>query len=465
MMHRHKSVSYTPAGYVKAANLIAALSSQDAPLRALAAHIVGPQGAAPVGRYPLILAEWVRKNIRYAQEQGEVIQGPMHTLPHIQIGPWTIGGAGVGDCDDLVTTWAALCRALGVQAWLVGVGPSDRNLQHAVGFAGGEWYELTDCPDYGCPRTRSMGVAFPRSWRAICYCPDARRWITLTDYVAAAPSATMGDLSDAEGVLTSVESAGTQVAGLIGPGGLRDAVGAGLRAAGTAAQAAGTATSIAATLAKNSAAVPVIGWAVAGAALIAVGVGALIKSGKVKRATLRSGLAIEDWIKTIVTLSGATATEDQAWINVRLWQLIPKMAGTGVELATYDAKRLPSDRPQRWVSGQPGSKKGVQQSKRSKKEEGEVLQQHVAAAQSFAGNLASLPLIERQGAIRLALDTFLGPGAVSGRVGELLPRFIPPLPDSPDRVDGDARGGQSKRGSAALWLIPIAAAAAALAFA
>ena len=164
-------------------------------------------------------------------------------------------------------------------------------------------------------------------------------------------------------------------------------------------------------------------------------------------------------------LSGATATEDQMWIKVRLWELFPKMAGTGVPLATYDGKKLPSDRPQRWVSGHAGIKKGVQQSKRSKKAEGEVLQQHVATAETLAGNLASLPLIQRQGAIRLALDQFLGPGAVSGRVGELLPRYIPPLPDPPDRVDGDGGGGQSKRGSAALWLIPIAAAAAALAFA
>lgn len=463
MNHRHKAVSYTPAGYVKAANLIAAIASQDAPLRALAAHIVGPQGAAPVGRYPLILAEWVRKNIRYAQEQGEVIQGPNHTLPHIQIGPWTIGGAGVGDCDDLVTTWAALCRALGVQAWLVGVGPSDRNLQHAVGFAGGEWYELTDCPDYGCPRTRSMGIAFPRSWRAICYCPDSRRWITLTDYVARAPSATMGNLSDAAGVLSSIQAAGTQVSDAIGPVGLRRAVNAGLQAAGTAGSAASTAASLAASLGASSAAVPVIGWAVAGAALIGVGIGALIKAGKVKRRTLRSGLAVEDWINAVVTLSGAQTADDRTWIKVRLWELIPKMAGTGVPLATYDGKRLASDRVFRWVDGRSGSRKGVQQARRSKKAEGEVLQQHVASLETFAGNLASLPLDQRQGAIRLALSQFLGAEALAGRVGELLPEYI--APETPDQVDGGGQGGQGKGRSAALWLIPIAAAAAAFAFA
>ena len=92
-----------------------------------------------------------------------------------------------------------------------------------------------------------------------------------------------------------------------------------------------------------------------------------------------------------------------------------------------------------------------------------MLQQHVASLETFAGNLASLPLNQRQGAIRLALSQFLGAEALDGRVGELLPEYI--APETPDQVDGGGQGGQGKGRSAALWLIPIAAAAAAFAFA
>ena len=450
MMHRHRNVAYTPQQYVKAANLIAAMSSQDAPLRALASHIVGAQGAAPVGRYPLLLAEWVRQNVRYAQEQGEVIQGPMHTLPHLRIGPWTIGGAGVGDCDDLVTTWAALCRALGVPAYLVGVGPETDKLRHAVGYCRGEWYELTDCRAYGCPPTRTMGVAYPRTWIAYTYDPDRRAWVDLTHDVADAPAATMGQVPDSEAVLGHLQSAGVEIADVAGPGGASDALRAGLGAVGTAASAAGTAASVASTLGLSAAAVPVVGWVVAGAALVGVGIGALIKRGKVRRKTFRGGLEVENLIKAILQILRVEG-DDAKWIQIRLWELIPKMAGTDVPLATYERQNVRS--PFAWSDGSTGRRAGVAQAVKSKKQEGEVLQQHVGTLKTLGQSMASVPLIERQGALRLALTTYLGPDSVTGRVGELLPEFIPPQTLDSARPDGET---EHKKASP-LWLLPVAA--------
>jgi hypothetical protein len=452
MHHRHRNVSYSPAGYVKAANLIAALSSQDAPLRALASHIVGAQGAAPVGRYPLLLAEWVRRNVRYAQEQGEVIQGPMHTLPHLKIGPWTIGGAGVGDCDDLVTTWAALCRALGVPAFLVGVGPSADKLRHAVGYCRGEWYELTDCQAYGCPPTRAMGVAYPRTWIAYTYDPDQRRFASLTSDVAGAPAATMGAVPDSEAVLGQIESAGVALTDIAGPGGASDAIRAGLGAAGTAASAAGTAASLASTLGMSAAAVPVVGWIAAGAALVGVGIGLLIKRGKVRRKTFRSGLEIESLVDAIVTILRVEG-EDRTWIKLRLWELIPRMAGTDVPLATYDRHQVRA--PFTWADGSVGRRAGVAQAVGSKKKEGETLQQHVATLETLAQSMASVPLDQRKGALHVAIKTFLAPEALNGRVGELLPEYIPPA----GALDSAGQTGETeKKRSPYLWLLPIAAA-------
>jgi len=452
MMHRHRNVAYSPAQYVKAANLIASVASQDAPLRALASHIVGAQGAAPVGRYPLLLAEWIRRNVRYAQEQGEIIQGPMHTLPHMRIGPWTIGGAGVGDCDDLVTTWASLCRALGLPAYLVGVGPARDQLRHAVGFCRGEWYELTDCRAYGCPPTRTMGVAYPRNWIAYTYDPDSRQWVSLTDHVAEAPAATMGAVPDSEAVLGQIEAAGVQLTDLAGPGRAGDAIRAGLGAAGTAASAAGTAASLASTLGMSAAATPVVGWIAAGAALVGVGIGALIKRGKVRRKTFRSGLEVDTLLGAILEIMRLEG-EDRTWIKLRLWELIPRMAGTDVPLATFDRHRISA--PFTWADGTAGRRAGVAQAVKTKKQEGQVLQQHVATLETLAQSLASVPLDQRKGALRVAVQTFLAPTALDGRVGELLPEYIPAA-----GVDSGASSDENadRKKKPPLWLLPVAAA-------
>lgn len=452
--HRVVIVNYSPDQYVKAANLMAARFAQDSPLRALAAHIVGQGNGITSARYPLVLAQWIRANVRYVQEQGEVINGAYHTLPHMQVGPWTIGGAGVGDCDDLVTTWATLVRSLGLRAWLVGVGPKVGRYHHAVGYCDGEFYELTNCINYGCPETTAMGVAFPREWVARGYDPDTRTFFSATHDVRRAPSASMGIASGAIGdTLSAMENAGINLEDVAGPVGSSAIVREGVKAAGTVAGAATTATSVAATLGVSAAAVPIIGWAVAGAALIGVGIGALIKRGKVRRKTFRAGLKVNELLDTTVSVLRAATPEDAKWIRIRLWQVIPAMAGTGVPLATYDRKKVTA--PYAWADGRTGWRDGVSGKIKKKKDEEDVLQRHAATLETFAQSLASLPLAQRKGAMRLAITQFLGQSAMNEDLNRILPEYVPPE----ERGDGGTTDTGAKK--APYWLIPVAAAAAA----
>jgi len=447
--HRVQIVDYSPDQYVKAANLMAARFAADAPLRTLAAQIVGPGSSMTAGRYPLAIAQWIRANVQYVQEQGEVINGAYHTLPVMKVGPWTIGGSGVGDCDDLVTTWATLVRSLGLRAFLVGVGPGVGRYQHAVGFCDGQFYELTNCPHYGCPETTAMGVAFPRTWRAIGYDPDNRRWFDVSASVPAAPSASMGRLNvSVDDAISAIEGAGVNLQDVAGNVGSNAIIREGAKAAGTVAGAATTATSIAATLGVSAAAVPIIGWAVAGAALIGVGIGALIKRGKVRRKTFRAGLKVNELIDATVNVMRAATPEDAKWIRIRLWQVIPAMAGTGVPLATYDRKKVSA--PYAWADGRTGWKDGVAEKIKKKKDEEDVLQRHAATLEAFAQSLASMPLAQRKGAMRLAITQFLGQSAMNETLGRILPEYVPPADSS---AGAGASSGAKK---APLWLIPAA---------
>lgn len=121
---------------------IAHNGSREANLRALATritrglHRVDASGAAAI-------AQWVRRHIEYRQETPgvEILNGPYTTLRYR-----------VGDCDDLVILWVALCRSIGLDAHFAGVKRvGTENYVHAVGYIPGErtFYELTDDRSYG----------------------------------------------------------------------------------------------------------------------------------------------------------------------------------------------------------------------------------------------------------------------------------------------------------------------------
>lgn len=121
---------------------IAQNSSREANLRALATrithglHRVDASGAATI-------AQWVRRHIEYRQETPgvEILNGPYTTLRYR-----------VGDCDDLVILWVALCRSIGLDAHFAGVRrEGTTNYVHAIGYVPGErtFYELTDDRRYG----------------------------------------------------------------------------------------------------------------------------------------------------------------------------------------------------------------------------------------------------------------------------------------------------------------------------
>lgn len=168
--------------WVREANRIAASTAQDYEIRALGAHIV--RELRDVRRDgPLAIAEWVRANIIYTQEAPglEVIQGPHHTLPWwMQLGPIRFRGAGTGDCDDLATTWAALCRSVGLNAHVAGLRTSgSRAFYHAVGYCDGQWYELSRDETYGgIPRGPVMH-GLPDRTVAYVYDPIAMRGYTM----------------------------------------------------------------------------------------------------------------------------------------------------------------------------------------------------------------------------------------------------------------------------------------------
>lgn len=142
---------------VQAANDLAQLRSLDAPIRALAVAIVGPLKDART-EVPTRIAAWIRDKVQYTQETPmvEVLQGPYRTLGgnvsvQTPMGPYRFGGTGTGDCDDLSILFACLCRSVGVPAYVAGIAPVGKpdSFFHAMGFAGGVFYELSKDRPYG----------------------------------------------------------------------------------------------------------------------------------------------------------------------------------------------------------------------------------------------------------------------------------------------------------------------------
>jgi hypothetical protein len=440
--------AWHPAQRVRAANMMAAAWAQVRPVRELAGVITERAENMPM-EAPALIVAWIRNNVRYQQEEREVLQGPMTTLPPMTIGPVQTTGRGAGDCDDLSILAAALMRACGLKAYVVGVCQPGREWApyHAIAWCQGQAWETTDNRYHpaGTPQL-SMAAALPPDAVFVWYNPDIGRYQT-GRYVSTGttPDRQMAGFEDAVGAMESLPLD-------MLPGPARQVMQRGMQAAGTAAAVASQASSLAATLGLSAAAVPVVGWIVGGAALLGIGIGAMVKAGKARRETAREALNVREWMRTLVRVFGLQPGEDASLVLMRLQELIPRMAGTGVPVATYDDQRsLPG---LRWADGSDGPKAGVLRHFRNKvKDQGAALEAHAGVAQSLAQSMASVPLLQRRQALRLALEQFL-PGGMAGM------EWLPALPEASTEEGSGAR--EQKRGVSP-WLL-VAAAAAAAAF-
>ena len=137
-------------------------------LRRLAADLT--QGLLRVDlRGAQAIARWIRGYIRYRQETPgvEVLQGAYTTLKHR-----------VGDCDDLVLLWMALCRSVGIDATFVGVRRrGSTGFVHAVGYVPSlrMYYELTDDRRYGGRRAAIEQTTLPAGCEGLYWSPDDER--------------------------------------------------------------------------------------------------------------------------------------------------------------------------------------------------------------------------------------------------------------------------------------------------
>lgn len=389
------NVKFSPTGYVRAANELAHEFAKEPALRVLAAQVCRTVQDIHA-EAPLAIAAWIRKHITYMQEAGEVIQGPYHTLT-----------TRVGDCDDLVTLWACLCRSIGVPAVLVGLcRPGERKPQfaHAVGMAGGRLYELTDDRRYTMAGDSApILMRWPANTWGWYWQPTSRkgRW--------------MGDLSALSGQLEQLGNDDFVREGLDNIP-LPDVLKRGVAAATSAAAAGSSAAGAAAALGISASAVPIIGWVVGGAALLGVGIGALAARVKQKRSVLQLGNQVAQWVDATVAMLEPGVSE--ARVRALVLELVPVMAG--VEGARDRRKRTKgtvtiaslTDRsaPQgaTWIDGSTGRKRGVAAAVGTKGQAERILRQMRTTARTFAEGLATLDLVARRRAVNLAVESFLG---------------------------------------------------------
>lgn len=128
---------------------------------------------------PVEIARWIRANVRYMMEppDTEVLRGPWDTLRHR-----------LGDCDDLAILWCTLCRAVGIDAYVAGIGRSldASDTVHAMGAvpSSGLLVELVEAPHYGFP-IGPVVATVPTGHHAMIWQGDRVR--PMTGKIAASP--------------------------------------------------------------------------------------------------------------------------------------------------------------------------------------------------------------------------------------------------------------------------------------
>ncbi|MFT5991903.1 MAG: hypothetical protein ACI82G_000898 [Bradymonadia bacterium] len=415
----------TPHETVDAANEVASEMAAHPHVRQLAAGIVRDLVDIPA-QGPERIARWIRTNILYTQEAvgHEVLQGPLTTL-RIR----------TGDCDDLSILFASLCRALNLQAFVVGLryANSSSSFFHAVGWCRGIYYELSEDQTYGGPgasaRAVVMGPALPAEWVGYAYDPvtnapkamSGRKQPLTPELLGRSiqdglsrsgirlPSALTNDVLGAGQTIASIAKPLSSLAG--GGGALSGALGA---------------------LGVSGAAGPI------GAAIAIAGLAAKLLSdlGRQKRNAARAGNRFNASVEIVVQLL-AQSPEQAALVRARLWEGIPVWAGTenrrGRGGREISVGTLRDRRPQSgatWADGTTGKRGGVFETFRGRRKgQRSAMNAHRAAVLTLAESLAQMPREERQSAFRELVVSVFGERAAFGLPGasrSQTPRPRPP---------------------------------------
>jgi hypothetical protein len=486
-------LAMTPLASVRIANEIADRASQEVAIRALAATIVGGCNNIPQDG-PRLIAAWVRANILYTQETPgkEILQGPMGTLPwHLRVtnppeltlsGAHSLGevhqfrGAGTGDCDDLATLWAALCRAVGLRAFVVGMGRENAlGFFHAIGMCNGTFYELSLDQTYGADKRPIIIERMPPRTRLVWWDCESEK------YCGNGRSTPMGGTarmrfgrrmrrirqrrSVVQQGMAGKGGGGVTVAGVQQAGDVAGQVLAGARAAGlpldgslfgdTAAASAiggitadiasaaatfGSTTAIATAAGASAAAVPIIGWIVA--ACIFAGL-ASMRAGKAMKFRNRAVdygnqyVHLRDVVCDIVSVPN----ELRPLLALRLDEAIPMACGTRDSFTGRKGKKLRHAQwlnvkpkaPWSWTNGGTERRNGVFEATRGvsnfNQKQASIMQAHRNCIEQLGRGLAVVNTRERKRALGLLFRQLLGPDSVTafrGWIPEVTEQGEPP---------------------------------------
>lgn len=485
---RTADIAMTPLASVRIANEIAVRASREVSIRALSATVVRHCQDIP-GEGPRLIAEWVRENILYTQEAPgeEILQGPMGTLPwwleianapeHV-LGPMqSLGGvhrfqgAGTGDCDDLATLWASMCRSLGLSAYVVGMGDADSDgFYHAIGTCDGKFYELSLDHTYGATRRPALIASIPPRTRLVWWDAVAgsyvnggtprgmsgrprrkrrrqRRALTSGMRTMAGGRRIQGEdvVNAGAAVADGMRQAGIPLdSSVFGDTVFASAVGGIARDASVAAGVAtSVATSVATATAVASSAVPIIGWIVAGvifAGLASVRVGRAMKYRNRASDYGRHYVDIRDTVCTICQVPDAL----RPLLASRIDEVIPRAAGTygmrGRGSRTVRQAQFLNAQPRApftWSTGSSASWDGVfevfRRTSSPNEKMAQVMLAHRNSVKQLGIALAGVNLRERRRALSMLFQEFLGPDSITAFRGWLDPDYLQGQP-APERL-------------------------------
>ena len=500
-------ITMTPLGSVKISNQIADRSSMEVPIRALAATIIYGCDNVPA-KGPRLIAEWVRANIIYTHESvgKELLQGPMGTLPWWLTVPHeptqtlssqhSLGkvhqfrGAGTGDCDDLAILWAALCRAIGCEAFVVGLGQLEaQGFFHAIGLCQGKFYELSLDHTYGNNKRPVIIQSFPASTQCVWFDPmtDSFYRVVCGQRMAERASKfaadTMGDgqttgsqrrrvspddvRAAGDLMLTGMREAGLAFdAGLFGDTSASSAIGAIASDVGTAASMTASILSTGSALglgggaaaAAGSAAVPIVGWIIAAcimAGLVTMRVGRTIKYQNRSTDYQNRYLALRN---VVLDISGVPQ-ELRPLLALRLDEVICHACGSyglkggGTRIVRHaQLWDVTPPRPFTWSTGSGNRWSGVHEVFRgtgdANVKRSQVMHAHRNSIEQLGRALAVVNMRERKLALSLLFQQFLGPHSIEAFRG-WLPSDAPP----PPMFDTSSPTSPTK------YVLPVAAAA------
>jgi hypothetical protein len=493
-------VAMTPLASVRIANEIADHSSQEVAIRALAATLV--RGCSDVPEQaPRICADWVRANILYTQETPgkEILQGPMGTLP------WTLRvtnppnltlgsgqnlgqvhqfqGAGTGDCDDLATLWAALCRAVGLRAFVVGMGTEgDPGFFHAIGMCNGVYYELSLDQTYGALRRPVVIERMPPRTRLVWWDCEQNRYVetarqtmkglgrrrvrrrSRTRYSrrTGTLAGMSGDAAPGRNPITPQQvqetgaaiAQGAQAVGLPLDGSLfgdtlfASAVGGIATDLVAASGAMGAGMSVAVAAGASAATVPIVGWIVA--ACVFAGL-ASMRVGKAMKYRNRAVDYANQYVYLRDTICDIVAVPDalRPLLKLRLDEAIPHACGSW-DMKGRKTKRLKqaqwlSVKPPKglsWANGSTTARNGVFENFRGVAEhnikQAQVMLSHRNAMKQLGMALAVVNTNQRRRALGLMFRQLLGEDSVTAFGGWLSPQ---PEPNEAPSQAAAASGG------------------------